>query len=86
MLRLDLQPDSWRHELLDHEQRVRRQGLAFEELRVEFAAQAMEDWQIILATQQGTQGDDILHLPARSLYRALEVPEYLVELMRRSRR
>ena len=50
--RLDLQPDLWRHELLDHEQRVRGQGLASKELRVEFAAQAMEDRQIILATQQ----------------------------------
>ena len=71
--RLNLQPDRWRHELLDHEQRVRWQRLAFKELRVEFAAQAMEDRQIVLATQQGPQGDDALHLPARSLYGGLQV-------------
>src|SRR5215510_536331 len=60
--RLDLQPDLWQYELLDHEQRVRRQGLTFKELRVEFAAQAMEDRQIVLVAQQGAQGDDVLHL------------------------
>src|SRR5262249_25814605 len=77
---LDLQPDLWRHELLDHEQRVGRQGFAFEKLRVEFAAQTIEDRQIVLATQQRPQRDDVLHLPARSLNRGLQVPEYLVEL------
>jgi hypothetical protein len=79
--RLDLQPDLWQYELLDHKQRVWRQGLASEKLRVEFTSQTMEIPQIVLATQQGPQGDDILHLPTRSLYRGLEIPEYLVELI-----
>src|SRR4029453_9417836 len=78
---LDLQPDLWQHELLDHEQRVRRQGLTFKELRVEFAAQEMENRAIFLATQQGPQGDDVLHLPARSLYCGLQIVEYLMELV-----
>src|SRR5215813_2803195 len=41
----------------------------------------MEDRQIVLATQQGPQGDDVLHLPARSLYGGLQVVEYLMELV-----
>jgi len=41
----------------------------------------MEDRQIVLATQQGPQGDDVLHLPARSLYGGLQVAEYLIELV-----
>src|SRR5688572_9275182 len=41
----------------------------------------MEDRQIVLLAQQGPQGNDVLHFPARSLYGGLKVPEYLVELV-----